>query len=136
MLFNVNGQYAHQEHMQSSDLGMKSPAEVLTCFDEFGWEHEVSEATRLQKVSPTLSVQDEAERRLIWVSGYGDPKFPTFVSECTFPGLKKRLFGLLHDGPGIVELHTDKFDARQARQALELFVSNDEAGLRLLFNTR
>jgi hypothetical protein len=134
MLFNVNGQYAHQEHMESSDLGMKSPSEVLTCFDEFGWEHQVSEATRLGKVSPTLSVQDEANRRLIWVSGYGNPKFPTFVSECTFPGVKKRLFGLL--GPGIVDLHTEEFDARQARQALELFVSNDEAGLNQLYNSR
>ena len=136
MTFKVTCQYAHQDHNESTDLGLMSPAEVLRCFDEFDWEHEITEANRLGKVSPTLSVEDAANRRLIWVSGYDDPKSPTFVSECTFPGMKKRLFGLLGEGLGVVELHTQEFDSRQARRALELFVSNNEAGLRQLYDTR
>lgn len=133
MLFKVSAQYAHHEHGESNDLGVKSPADVLKCFDEFDWEHEVSEASRLGGVSPTLSVEDATNRRLIWVSGYGDPKAPTFVSECSFPGMKKRLFGLLGEGLGLVELHTEEFNVQQARRAIELFVSDDDAGLPELY---
>ena len=136
MVFQVSAQYAHQEHTEQIELGVKSPEDVLKCFDEFDWEHQVSEASRLEKVSPTLSVEDAASQRLIWVSGYGDAKFPTFVSECTFTGLKKRLFGLLGEGLGRVELHTDELNLQQARRALELFVANDEAGLRELYEAR
>ena len=133
MLFKVSAEYAHHEHGESTDLGVRSPADVLKCFDEFDWAHEISEAARLGRVSPTMSVEDTTNRRLIWVSGYVDPKFPTFVSECSFPGMKKRLFGLLGEGMGVVELHTQEFDVRQARRAFELFVSSDEAGLRELY---
>lgn len=135
MLFEVSAQYAHQEHSESTTLGAKSYSEVLSCFDEFDWEHEVSEASRLEKVSPTLSVEDKAGRRLIWVSGYSNPKFPLFVSECTFPGMRKRLFGLLGESMGLVELHSEEFSTHQARQALELFMSNDEAALRQLYQS-
>jgi hypothetical protein len=133
MLFKMSAEYAHHDHGESCDLGVKSPDDVLKCFDEFDWAHEISEASRLEKVSPTLSVEDTINRRLIWVSGYSDPKFPSFVSECSFPGIKKRLFGLLGEGMGVVELHTQEFDVRQARRALELFILNDEAGLRKLY---
>lgn len=135
MLFEVSAQYAHHEHSESTALGAKSSSEVLRCFDEFNWEREISEAERLERVSPGLSVEDAASKRLIWVSGYGDPKSPTFVSECSFPGMRKRLFGLLGEGMGIVELHSGDFDTAQARQALEFFVSNDEAALRQLYKS-
>ncbi|MEQ1765181.1 MAG: hypothetical protein ABL984_18785 [Pyrinomonadaceae bacterium] len=133
MLFEVSAQYSYQDHNESTDLGTKSAADVLKCFDEFDWEHEVSEATRLGKVSPTLSVEDKVGQRLIWVSGYSNPKFPSFVSDCTFPGMAKRFFGLLGEGMGVVELHTEGFNTLQARQALEFFVTNDEAALRQLY---
>jgi len=135
MLFKVSVcHHAHQEQMESSDLGVRPPADVLKCFDEFDWTHEISEAIELGR-SATLSVEDATSPRLIWVGGYGDPKFPTFVSECSFPGMKKRLFGFLGEGMGVVELHTQEFDLRQARRAIELFVSNDDAGLRELYES-
>ena len=135
MLFNVTSQYAHQEHEESTDLGEMSSTAVLKCFDEFDWAHQVKEANHLGKVSPTLSVADTTNRRLIWVSACGEPSSIEFVSECTFPGMKKRLFGLLGEGPGMVELHTQQFDLTSARRALELFMSVDETSLRHLYET-
>lgn len=46
MLFKVSAEYAHHKHEESSDLGVTSPADVLKCFDEFDWAHEISEASK------------------------------------------------------------------------------------------
>ena len=130
MLYSVSCQYAHHEHHESTQLGVMAAADVLRCFDEFNWEDQVLEANRLGKVSPTLSVEDKTNDRLIWVSGYGERDI-TFVSECRFTGLTRRLFGLL--GPGTVTLHTQRFNGKEARRALELFMSDQQLELRRLY---
>ena len=112
-----------------------SAIDVLKSFDDFDWKNQIMEANRLSKVSPTLSVEDKTNERLIWVSAYGDETYMTFVSECKFRGMKKRFFGLLGEGPGLINLYAERFDMPQARKALELFVANNEAGLRHLYET-
>ena len=56
--------------------------DVLRRFDAFDWSREVVDAQRLGKSAPTLSIEESASGRLIWVSAYGDPSSMMFVSQC------------------------------------------------------
>jgi len=114
MTYSVTCQYAHHDHSESEDLGNKRALEVLQIFDQFPWSEQVEEANRLEKCSPTLSVDDKANRRLIWVSAYGAAAELVYVSECSFPGMKKALFGLI-ERTGIVAFQKDGFTQNQAR---------------------
>lgn len=93
MNFEVSCQYAHHNVNQSVSLGSMQPENVLIAFDEFDWRGQVVEGNRLQGISPTFSVEEPSEDRLIWVSGYGEPENMCFVSECTVERLKKVFLG-------------------------------------------
>lgn len=130
MHYSVSCQYAHHQHEESTDLGVMNAVDALRTFDDFKWSEQLEEANHLQKCSPTVSIK--AGERLIWVSVYGAPAAPTFVSECSFPGVKKKLFGLMQVR-GTVNLHADELTFEQSRTAVELFLNGDEDALRSLY---
>jgi len=130
MNYSVSCQYAHHQHEESSHLGVMNEADVLRAFDAFAWSEQVREANRLQKCAPTFSIR--AAERLIWVSAYGEPAAPVFVSECSFPGAKRILFGLMQV-QGTVHLHADEWTLEQSRRAVERFLSGEEDALRALY---
>ena len=93
-------------------------ADVLRRFDAFDWSREVVDAQRLGKSAPTLSVQEPSSGRLIWVSAYGDPHSPKFVSQCKLARL---------------DLDTQDFERGDARKALELFMRGADGELEALY---
>ena len=132
MPYAVSCQYAHHDHSESVDLGSLESNDVMREFDRFNWSKQVEEAGRLQKCAPTFAVEDKPGNRLIWVSAYGDPQAPTFVSECRFPQTRKALFGLLtYDA--VTNLHTNDFSLEAARRALENFVAGANDDLQALY---
>ncbi len=122
-------EYAN-EHVD--DKGVGTPREILAAFDEFDWPGQISEANRLERCSPTLSVEDVDSERLFWVSGCGTPEEFTFVNHYTYPGRIKRLFGLIQYS-GIVDAPTHDLSPADARRAIESFLdANHEELLRVL----
>ena len=91
---------------------------MLRAFDRFDWSREVADAQRLGKSAPTLSVEDPSGDGLIWVSAYGDPHSPTFVSQCKLPR---------------ADFDTQDFKQADARKALELFMRGAEGELESLY---
>ena len=133
-MYQVSCQYARHNSSERHELGQMGASEALRAFDDFAWEREVEDANRLQNVSPTISVEDNAARRLIWVSVCGDARELAFVSECRIIG-RKRLFGVFQ-WEGVVRLHRDGFTIKGARRALKLFLSVADEDLRALYSGR
>lgn len=130
MNYSVSCQYAHHQHEESSDLGVMSAVDALQAFDSFKWAEQVEEANRVERCAPTFSIS--AGDRLIWVSAYGEPAAPIFISECSFPGAKRILFGLMKV-QGTVNLRADKWTLEQSRRSVERFLSGEEEALRALY---
>jgi hypothetical protein len=129
----LNFQYAHHEADESESRIIKLEAEVLKAFDEFEWSREIVEAEKLKKCSPTLSLVLNRSDHLIWVSGFGEPQEPKFISNCRFPG---QIPGFLGFGKrdGVVDLHADSLSLELARLALDHFAQNRHDQLRALYN--
>jgi len=94
--YRLRIQYAHFDHETYDDRGLVSGDDVLKELDAFDWEGQVVAANQLERCSPTIYVETESGVESIWISGYQDPKSPTFVSECA-GSLEKRpaFFGLV-----------------------------------------
>ncbi|WNO11479.1 hypothetical protein [Teredinibacter sp. KSP-S5-2] len=132
-MYRLTMEYAHHNHGESEDLGLFGAEEALDYFDKFDWKLEVERANELQRVSPTLSIKDEQNSRLIWLSAYGSSSSHDFVSECSFPGMVSHLFGLVKKN-GMVFLHHDGFNRNDARKAIQCFVAWSEDELRRLYS--
>jgi hypothetical protein len=128
----LNFQYAHHSHSESEDRNIKTSSDALSAFDEFDWSGEVKKASELEKCSPTLSVIIKSDEEYVWVSGYSDNDNPIFVSECFFPGEVSAWFGFSKK-QGTVNLSADAFSLKQARKAIEYFISKDHSSLRELY---
>ncbi len=114
------------------DKGVASAGDILAAFDAFDWPGQISEANRLKRCSPTLSIADADIGRHFWVSGCGTPDAFSFVNEYTFPGEVRRLFGLIRRS-GTVAAPTHDLSPADARRAIELFLdASHEALLHLL----
>lgn len=131
-MYKITMEYAHHSHGESDELGFMSGQEAIEFFENFDWKSEIIKANELQKVSPTLSLADNQGKRFIWVSGFGDPVSPEFVSDCSFPGEVSSLFGLVKK-QGTVSLSASGFGKVSAKKALELFVAKNEKELRELY---
>ena len=129
---NLNFQYAHHSRDESETRSGISLSDALTEFDEFDWSEEIEKSNKLKKCSPTLSVIINGNHEMVWVSGYGNPDNPEFVSECYFPGEVKKWFGLTK-GQGTVNLSTQTFTKDQARKAIELLIAKNYRALRELY---
>jgi len=129
---NLNFQYAHHSRDESETRNGISLSDALNAFDEFDWNEEIEKSNKLKKCSPTLSVIINGNHEMVWVSGYGNPDNPEFVSECYFPGEVKKWFGLTK-GQGTVNLSTQTFTTAQARKAIELLIAKNYRGLRELY---
>ena len=127
----VSMQYAHHAHSESDLLGMMDAQEAIGAFDAINWHQQAAQAGKLKKVSPTLSAQKGSS--LIWVSVSGDPPNIAFVSSYSFPGVVKRLFGLI-SANGIVEKHRTDMSPQEARNAIEAFAGDDASALANLYN--
>ena len=127
----VSIQYAHHRHdeFEASELNDK---DALLCFDEIDWPGELKKAEELQRVSPTISIEGWGDR-LIWVSACGSPGAIEFVSEYTFPGKKRMLFGLI-ERDGTIGFDTQRFTIQQAREALAAYINRDHSRLEALYN--
>ena len=129
----LNFQYAHHSHEESETVAGASPSQALAAFDDFDWYGESVKANELKKCSPTLSLIAEPDKKLIWVSSYGDRNHVQFVSDCHFPGEVSAWFGLKKK-MGIVNLHSSSFSIEQARTVLELFGAGKFEQLRGHYN--
>ncbi len=93
--FQLSIQYAIFDHDTVDDRGLVDREDVLSVLSSFDWAGEIASANQLQKCSPTISVSTESGVESIWISGYGDPESPKFVSDCgASPVEKPILFGL------------------------------------------
>ena len=128
----LNFQYAHHSHSESEDKKIESASEALKAFDEFDWASEVEKANELQKCSPTLTLSLNGQENMIWVSACGSKNDLSFISECYFPG---EVSGFLGFGrkQGIVNLSTGNFSKSQAREAINLLISNSDKELRQIY---
>jgi len=115
-------QLAEHDHDQVDERGEASPEAILAAFDAFDWTGQVQRANEIEKCSPTFSVRDTERDALFWVSGYGEPSAPTFVTDLSYRGTKKRLFGLL-SSEGIISPRTRTLSLAEARQGVALFVA-------------
>ena len=117
-------QMALHQHDESDDHGVATRGEILAAFDALDWPGQIPDANRLQRVSPTFSVQDVEHDRLFWVSGCGAAEEYDFVCAYTYVGVKSNLFGLIkrrgHIGPD-----TQNFSLEEARRGIELLVDGN-----------
>jgi hypothetical protein len=124
-------QRAHHKHdeFEAVELGDEG---VLRCFDEFDWSGELEKVAEFQRVSPTISIEGWGER-LIWVSAAGAPGAIEFVSEYTFPGKKRVLFGLM-ERDATLGFDAQHLTMKLAREALAAYVNRDHTRLEALYN--
>ncbi len=132
--FNVLLQFAHHQHSENEEHWCTTPEEVTALFDAFDWAGETDKSNRLERVSPTLSVETRQPAALLWVSSIGDAPNLEFISEYTFPADTTRLFGLW-SGSGRKTLHTSSFTLFQAREAVALFTRQAQAELLALYHS-
>ncbi|MCB1647269.1 MAG: hypothetical protein KDI36_17535 [Pseudomonadales bacterium] len=122
-MYLATAQYAQHSHEESVNLKrLTSLKEALDLFDDFDWEGQAVEAQKLQKVSPTLSIQAENGDDLVWVSvGMNPGGSLFFVTECTVQkGMKSILFGLIKR-PNYVGSYNDGASKEMARKVIEEF---------------
>ena len=130
MSFKYYVQRSHHDHSESEEY-FGSSAEILTLFDEFDWDGEVEKANKLGKCAPTISIEASGEK-LIWVSGAGRRGSLEFVSDYSYPGIQKFLFGLIKR-EGIASVDARSFSRNQAREALSLFMQGNHDKLLALY---
>lgn len=105
---------------------------ALKHFDDFKWEEQAKEAEKLQRTSPTLSLEPHKSKELFWVSVGLDPRMGVFfVSDCYVLG-QKRLFGLI-PYQGLLNFHSQNLTLQSAREALVHFLDRDIPGLRVAY---
>ncbi|AQA18788.1 hypothetical protein BST95_11610 [Halioglobus japonicus] len=131
---HLNYQYAHHSHDESEEAGLVDAAGALEAFDTFDWEGQSALAEELEKCSPTLSLITLPKKNMIWVSSFKNGSSLTFVSQCLFPGEKKRWFGL-GTKLGTISVDTQNFSTEEARKAIELYVSGNMNELRSLYES-
>lgn len=128
----LNFQYAHHERDESETKAIHHPNDALAAFDVFDWDGETEKANELQKCSPTLSLLLNSREHMIWVSAWGEPNDFIFVSQCCFPGEVSIFLGF-GKKQGTVNLHTSNFSAKEAREAISLFIAGSHEELRNLY---
>ena len=128
----LNYQYAHHSFDESETKSVSSIEDVLSAFDHFDWDNQVQKANELQKVSPTLTLIIDGNREMVWVSAYGEKSDLKFVSECYFPGLVSKWFGLSKK-EGTVNLCSQEFSLENARTVFDLMLNKDYEGLRKIY---
>ena len=128
----LNYQYAHHSHEESEDQPIDDLEQALVSFDQFDWKGEASKANELQKCSPTLTLVIKESEEYIWVSAYDDGNNLMFVSECFFPGIVSKWFGLSQKH-GIVNLSGSELSQQKARRAIEHFIKKEHDELRAMY---
>ena len=127
---NLFIQFAHHNHDQFDERGFVNSEIALEAFDNFDWEGECKKAEEHQRVSPTISLESPDKSKLIWVSAYfGDEKGIRFVSECSYPGVVPKWFGLSKK-MGKISHNTERFTQEQARDVLRLFMLEDYSAIK------
>ena len=122
-MYLATAQYAQHSHEESVNLKrITSLKEALDLFDEFDWEGQAAEAEKLQKVSPTLSIQAENDNDFVWVSVGMEPSGSLFfVTDCAVQkGMKSILFGIIKR-PNFVGSYNDGASEEMARNVIEEF---------------
>jgi len=119
----------NQEILNFEDLTEKQIVEV---FNKIDWVAEIEKATEHKKYSPTLSLEEESEDKLIWFSAVGDKDKYVFYSECGFPGEVPSWFGLSKK-IGIISLYTEYFNDTDVVKAIKYFMNNESEKLKKLY---
>ncbi|MDO3695984.1 hypothetical protein QVZ41_14120 [Wenyingzhuangia sp. chi5] len=93
--FTWNIQRAGYEFDQYDFKGETDYLNFLNEFEKFPWMNELKKANQNpEKVSPTLSVEDEKEKKTFWVSISGDENQHGYIIGYIYPKMKKSFFGL------------------------------------------
>ncbi len=92
--YRYSVQYGTSEIDEVEDRGVASSSEIEAAFHAFDWPGEVKNANRIERCSPTFSVQDVDSGRELWVSAHGDPTSFIFVSHYSYIKRVKKWFGL------------------------------------------
>jgi hypothetical protein len=133
--YSYSVQTAEFDPSRVDERGTANAREILAGFDAFDWPGQVDAANRLQKCSPTFSVKDVDEDRLLWVSGIGDSSGVSFINGYTYIGEIRRMFGLVRSR-GPVGAPTRELSLAEARQAVELFTRAEHERLLALLAGR
>lgn len=132
---NLCLQYAHHTHDESEERGHSSLDDVLKAFDSFDWEGECEKAHKLERVSPTISLESSDKSKMIFVSGVGEKiEDMEFVSHCYYPGIVSKWFGLSEKMEEVTH-DSQTFTHQQSREALRLFMLEDYNSLKRLYET-
>lgn len=81
-------------HGQSDKLGATDFRSFAKSFDDFPWNEQVETADRLGRVSPTLTVNDNARKQALWVSAMREGNGITFLLGHIYKKEVSRFFGL------------------------------------------
>ena len=125
-------QYAHYDSYEADDQIIYSD-QAIAAFDTFDWLNEAERSNQIQKVSLTLSLESQ-DGKLIWLSAVGGLENVYFVSEYSYIGTRKRLFGLVKY-TGVLTVDTQNFNLEYARQAILLFASGSHEALLRLYDS-
>ena len=133
--YSYSVQYAEFDPSQVDERGSADAREILAGFDAFDWPGQVDAANRLRKCSPTFSVKNVDEDRLLWVSGIGDSRGVSFINGYTYIGDIRRFFGLARSR-GPVEAPTRQLSLAEAREAVAFFPQGEHERLLALLAAR
>jgi hypothetical protein len=102
------------------ERGKVGPVDVLRAFDAKDWTSEARIATETEKCAPTLSLIDDVNEGLFWVSAYIHEDSVKFVNQYSYAikdrSIWDKLFSRTTTSPNSKELELD-----EARKAMELF---------------
>ena len=93
--FTWNVQLAGYDYNKYDEKGKINYEDFIAEFEKFPWIEQIEEYQKKQQgCSATLSVQDEKNKKSVWVSIMGDKTDNTFLVGYVYPKTKKGLFGL------------------------------------------
>ena len=69
-MFIFNIQIPTDNFDQSNDIGSINFESFVKEFEKFDWIGNINLANQIQKVSPTLSVKNDSDKSVLWVSAY------------------------------------------------------------------
>jgi hypothetical protein len=125
---------AGYEFGQADQKGQIDYPSFIRSFDEFPWIEQIEKANRVQKVFPTLTVNDNEKDEALWVSAAGDSSSHTFLIGYIYPKKVRGFFGF--GRPRVrkwVEIYlTD--DNEVVKECFRLFFDGDTEGLKARYS--
>jgi hypothetical protein len=108
--FTYQVELARYEFGQPDQKGETDYDSFIKSFEEFPWNDQVEKANEIQKVSPTLTVNNNEKNEGLWVSAMGDSRAQVFLIGYIYPKQVKGFFG---------------FGKPRSRKWMEIYLTDD-----------